>query len=154
MYILHHESLSSQDARTTPRLERLRCRRDSPLELLACRLRDSGQQCLRSLHSEQIFIFLFSTLPKRNAQRTGSTTSVHLSVELSTNSPPMKFFVLPPVALVPFHSAEISSALARAVAESALRGGRVVIVAVAYVRRTKARSRWVVGNLTRRMVVV
>ena len=40
----------------------------------------------------------------------GSWTSSHLSVLLSTNSPPMKFFVVPPVALVPFQLADRDSA--------------------------------------------
>lgn len=74
-----------------------------------------------------------------------------MSVELSTNSPPMKFFVFPPDALVPFHCVDICSALARAVAESALRGGRDVTV-VAYVRA--ARSTGTVDSLKRRMMVV
>jgi len=40
--------------------------------------------------------------------------SIHSVVLLSTNSPPMKFFVAPPVALVPFQLADISSARGRA----------------------------------------
>ena len=34
---------------------------------------------------------------------TGSHVSIHSVVLLSTNSPLMKFLVVPPVALVPFH---------------------------------------------------
>jgi len=51
---------------------------------------------------------------------TGSWTSIHSAALLSTNSPAMKFFVEPPVALVPFHLAEICSAFGCASALSAL----------------------------------
>ena len=60
---------------------------------------------------------------------TGSMTSIHCDVLLSTNSPPTKFLVFPPLALVPFHSAEICSAFARAVELSALRGALGATVA-------------------------
>lgn len=45
----------------------------------------------------------------RYLELTGSSTSIHLSVELSTNLPPIKFLVLPPDAFVPFQD-ESSSA--------------------------------------------
>src|SRR6267154_177648 len=47
-------------------------------------------------------------------QLTGSLTSSHLSVLLSTNSPPMKFLVFPPIILVPFQSVDNFSAIGRA----------------------------------------
>ena len=56
---------------------------------------------------------------------------------LSTNSPPMKFFVSLPVALVPFQLVEISIAFARAVGESLV--DHELAEAVAYVRPTRKR---------------
>ena len=64
-------------------------------------------------------------------QLTGSTTSIHFYALLSTNSPPMKFFVLSPVALVPFHSAESFSARSRDDVLSPLSGGCEPLTAVA-----------------------
>ncbi len=69
---------------------------------------------------------------------TGSTTSIHFSVLLSTNSPPMKFLVFAPVALVPFQSWEIFSAFDFAVALSPLRAGRDAAVAIARTPRSWA----------------
>lgn len=56
---------------------------------------------------------------------TGSRTSTHSEDLLSTNSPPIKFFVVPPVADVPFHPAEICSALGSADALKAERTAEV-----------------------------
>lgn len=64
-------------------------------------------------------------------QRTGSTTSIQSDVLLSTNSPPIKFLVLSPVALVPFHSAESFSARSRVDALKPLSGGREDAAALA-----------------------
>jgi hypothetical protein len=52
-------------------------------------------------------------MARNNEINTGSSKSYHSEALLSTNSPPMKFLVVPPVALVPFQSDESCSALAR-----------------------------------------
>ena len=58
-------------------------------------------------------------------RRTGSRTSIHSDDLLSENSPPIKFLVVPPVALVPFQLAEICSAFGRARELRELRGAEV-----------------------------
>ena len=60
-----------------------------------------------------------------STRRTGSRTSSHSDDLLSENSPPMKFLVVPPVALVPFQWAEICSAFGWAREPRALRGAEV-----------------------------
>lgn len=73
---------------------------------------------------------------------------MYIDALLSTNSPPIKFLVFPPLALVPFHCEEICSAFARAVWLSALSGG---LEAVA---NDRLRCKWLErGNLAGMLIL-
>jgi len=111
---LNYKSLTSNDTSPAPSLESSWSGFNSLFELLTRRLRNLRKQSLCWLTN--IWVDLVRFVVAQDNGLTGSWTSNHLSVLLSTNSPLMKFFVFPPVKLVPVHSAESLSAIGRAIA--------------------------------------
>lgn len=112
----------------------MRCCIDSLFKFFAGGLWNACQECLSSLGVHQL-----DRTRSLELARTGSTTSIHCLVVLSTNSPPIKFFVFPPVALVPCQSADIFSAWVRAVGLKATRGGLDAEVANERARKRRRR---------------
>lgn len=137
--VLQYKALACENACAAPSLESLRSRIDSLVEFCISSLWYPCQDSLCSLCS-CLAPALLKSHDDGGLALTGSTTSIHCDVLLSTNSPPIRFFVLPPVALVPFHSAEIFSACVRAVELRAARGGLEAAVANERVRTMRKRA--------------